>query len=184
MLSYTSVRRAALAVVEYLLGFVALAVFAAVAYAGPQSDERFLGAFKVGALLAAFELAVLLYRTKPANRLIVGANLWLVAGGLAAFFEQWWWLKGYQQLGEGSLFISMLLVGVVTTAFSTAGFVATLGERKAVIAASFALLAGVVVALGLAYHFKVNVKLAGIIPVIALSWFNRFLNLRVRANSA
>ncbi len=78
-------KRVALAVLEYLLGFLALAVFAAVAFgSGAPSDDRLIGAFKLGALLAAIELCVLLLRTAPANRLIIGANLWLLAGGTAA----------------------------------------------------------------------------------------------------
>jgi hypothetical protein len=104
-----TMKRLALALLEYLLGFLALAVFAAVAFSvGAPTDERLIGAFKLGAVLAAVELAVLWARTAPANRLIVGANAWLLAGGLAAFTEQWWWLKGYQHLGETSLFLSMV----------------------------------------------------------------------------
>jgi hypothetical protein len=117
--------RLAVALLEYLLGFLALAVFAAVAFsAGAPTDERLIVAFKLGAVLAGVELAVLLVRAAPANRLIVGANAWLLAGGLAAFTEQWWWLKGYQHLGETSLFLSMLGVGIVATAFTPTGFVA------------------------------------------------------------
>ncbi len=121
-------KRAALAVIEYLLGFLALAVFAALAFSGgAASDERFIFAFKVAGCLAVAELAVLVYRTTPANRLIIGANIWLLAGGLAAFGQQWWLLKAYQRLGESGLFISMLLVGLATTLLSTVGFVAVQG---------------------------------------------------------
>ena len=122
-------RIAALAVLEYLLGFLALALFAFLAFGGgPATDDRLLFAFKASAPVAVFELAVLFWRTAPANRLILGANLWLAAGGLAAFLQQWWWLKGYQQLGEASLFISMGIVGLATTALSPAGFVAAAGH--------------------------------------------------------
>ena len=133
--------RLVVALLEYLLGFLALAVFAAVAFsAGAPTDERLIRAFKLGAVLAAVELAVLWARTAPANRLIVGANAWLLAGGLAAFTEQWWWLKGYQHLGETSLFLSMLGVGIIATAFTPTGFVATDGPRRKVVLASLAML--------------------------------------------
>ena len=82
-------KRVALAILEYALGFLALAVFAALAFGGGKAtDEQMIYAFKVGAVIAAFELAVLFWRREPANRLIIGANLWLLVGGVAAILEQ------------------------------------------------------------------------------------------------
>ncbi len=169
-------KRAALAALDYALGFLALAVFAALAFGkGQASDEQMVFAFKIGAAIAAVELAVLFWRQAPANRLIVGANLWLMAGGAAAALEQWWWLLGYQRIGEASLFIAMLLVGVLSTAFSATGFVAAVGPRTKVLWSSAALLAAVVLALAAAVHFRGDVKFAAVLPVIALSWLNRLL---------
>lgn len=177
-------KRAALAVLEYLLGFLALAVFAYLAFSGgAPSDERLVFAFKVAGGVALVELAALSLRAAPANRLIVGANLWLLAGGLAVFTQQWWWLKGYQQLGESGLFISMLLVGLVTTAFSDAGFVAVSGERRKVVLASLVLLAAVVVALLASVRFRGTVQWAAVVPVIALSWLHRFLKRAVKSGA-
>jgi hypothetical protein len=173
-------RRAAIAVVEYLFGFLALAVFAFLAFgSGPATDDRLVFAFKTSAPVAVLEVAVLLWRSAPANRLILGANLWLVAGGLAAHLQQWWWLKSYQQLGEAGLFISIGLVGLATTALSPSGFVAVVGPRRPVVMASFALLAAVLVALLAAVCFRGNVKFAAVVPVIALSWLNRLLRRTV-----
>ncbi len=173
-------QRAALALVEYLLGFLALAFFAFLAFgSGPATDERLLFAFKAAAPIAVAELVALLWRAAPANRLIVGANLWLVAGGLAAYLQQWWWLKWYQQIGEASLFISMALVGLATTALSPTGFVAAVGPRRPVVLASLGLLAAVCLALVAAVHFRGNVKFAAVLPVIALSWLNRLLRRAV-----
>lgn len=169
-------KRLIVAVVEYLLGFLALAVFAALAFgAGAPSDERFVFAFKVAASVALVELAVLWLRPKPANRLIVAANLWLLAGGIAALFQQWWWLRGYQQLGEASLFMTMLAVGAIATAVSPAGFVAATASRRRVVGCSLVLLAAVGAALAAALHFRGDVKYAAVLPVIALSWLNRAL---------
>jgi hypothetical protein len=172
--------RLAVALLDYLLGFLALVVFASLAFStGTPTDERMLLAFKVGAALAVVELGVLYHRSAPANRLIVGANLWLVAGGLAAVTQQWWWLKGYAYLGEASLFISMFLVGLGTTVFSSAGFVGAQGQRRPVVLASLALLAAVLVALAAAVHFRGNVRFAAVVPVIALSWVQRALHRAV-----
>lgn len=120
-----------MAVFEYLLGFLALAVFAALTFSqGAPSDERLLFVFKAGGGFAVAELAALIFRAVPANRLIVDANLWLAAGGLAARTRQWWWLEGYRYLGESGLFIGIAPVRLVTTLLSGAGFVGVRGERR------------------------------------------------------
>ena len=170
-----------LAILEYLLGFLALAIFAAVAFGkGAPSDEHMVFAFKVSAGVALAELVVLMSRPTPGNRLILGANLWLIAGGAAGFTEQWWWLKGYQRLGEASLFVSMLLVGLLTTAFSPIGFIAASGTHSRVILASVVLLGAVAIALAVSVHYRGDVRLAAVIPIIALSWLYRLLKLFVR----
>ena len=173
-------KAAALAIVEYLLGFIALALFAYLAFGrGPATDDGFVYAFKVSGLVALGELAFLLGRPKPANRLVLGANIWLIAGAAAAYLELWWWLRIYQQFGEASLFASMLIVGLASTWLSPAGFVAKLGPTIEVRRASLLLLASVLVALAVAVYFRGNVKLAAVLPVIALSWLNRLLRLRL-----
>ncbi len=173
-------RTAALAILEYLIGFIALAFFAYLALGrGHSTDEAFVYAFKASSLLAAAELALLLVRKAPANRLILGANFWLIAGGVAAFAEQWWWLRIYQQFGEASLFFAMLLVGVASTLFTPSGFIAKLGPKVSVQRSSLLLLAAVGCALVVAVYFRGNVKYAAVIPVIALSWLNRLLRQRL-----
>ena len=173
-------RTAVLAILEYLVGFIALALFAYLAFGrGPSTDEAFVFAFKASSLLAVVELAFLLARDSPANRLILAANLWLIAGGLAAVLQQWWWLRIYQQFGEASLFLAMLLVGVFSTLSSPSGFIAKVGPKSSVMSASVVLLAAVGGALLVAIYFRGNVKYAAVIPVIALSWLNRFLRHRL-----
>ncbi|MBW0168848.1 MAG: hypothetical protein ACT6SF_03275 [Hydrogenophaga sp.] len=169
-------RRILTATLEYLLGFLALAVFAYLAFAaGPASDERFVHAFKVASVVALLELVALLAREVPANRLIMGANVWLIVGGAAAFLEQWWLLRIYQHFGEASLFASMLLVGVLAMWRTPAGFVGKVGARRVVLQRSWLLLLAVVLALAVAVVFRGNVKVAAVLPVIALSWLNRLL---------
>lgn len=174
-------RAVVLAVAAYLAGFLALAVFAAVAYgAGAPSEARWLLAFKLGGALALAELVFLLgVRRAPANRLILGANLWLVAGGLAAVTGQWWWLRGYERLGEAGLFLAMAVVGLLSLWRSPAGFVAVAGDARRVAQASWLLLGGVGLALGAAVWFRGQVQWAAVVPVIALSWLARALRLWV-----
>ena len=173
-------RSAVLAVLEYLIGFIALALFAYLAFShGASSDDSFALAFKASALLAVVEIWYLLARAAPVNRLILGANIWLITGGVAAFLEQWWSLRIYQQAGEASLFLAMLLVGLVFTFSSPAGFIAKTGPKSSVRQASLVLLTAVVCALVVAVFFRGNVKYAAVIPVITLSWLNRLLRHRL-----
>lgn len=177
-------RRLLAIVVEYLLGFLALAVFAYLAFgSGPQSDERFVYAFKVAAAVALVELAVLFVRPQPANRLIIGANLWLAVGGAAAVLQQWWLLRVYQQFGEGSLFASMLVVGAVSCIWSPVGFIAKAGPARVVLSRSVLLLVAVGAALAVAVYFRGNVKYAAVLPVVALSWLNRLLRQGVQSEA-
>ena len=173
-------RTAPLAILEYLIGFIALAFFAYLAFGrGQTTDESFVFAFKASSFLAIGELVFLLARTAPANRLILGANLWLIAGGAAAFTQQWWWLRVYQQFGEASLFLAILMVGVVSTLFTPSGFIGKLGPRLSVQRSSLLLLVAVGCALAVAVYFRGNVKYAAVIPIIALSWLNRLLRHRL-----
>ena len=68
--------RLSVGLIGYLLGFLALAVFAGYAFAaGPQpTPERWVAAFKRGELIALAVVAVLLWRPQPANRLVLGGN--------------------------------------------------------------------------------------------------------------
>ena len=176
-------QRAVITIAEYLLGFFALAVFAAYAFGtGETSTERLITAFKFGASLAAIELLFLAVRKTPANRLILGANLWLILGGFAAFTQQWWFLRVYERFGEASLFATIFAVGVVATAVTPSGFVAAVGTKRKVMLASLTLLAAVGGALVLAIAYKGNVKIAAVLPIIGLSWLNRGLGLYAKSD--
>ena len=169
-------RRLLAGLIDYLLGFLALTFFAFLAFGRPNpTDEHLVFAFKAAAPVAVAELAALAWRTRPANRLILGANLWLIAGGLAAWLEQWWWLLAYKQWGEAGLFATMMTVGFLSTAFSPTGFVGAVGPRHTTVIASAWLLVAVGFALLAAIYFRGDVKLAAVVRVIALSWVNRLL---------
>jgi hypothetical protein len=177
-------RRILLAIAEYLLGFLALAIFAYLAFASdPTSDERFVYAFKIASVVAVVELAVLLTRDSAANRLVIGANIWLAVGGAAAFLEVWWVLRVYQRFGEASLFASMFAVGLVSMAVSPAGFIGKAGKRSVVLQRSVILLLAVGAALTTAVYYRGNVKYAAVFPVIALSWLYRLLRQAVPSDA-
>jgi hypothetical protein len=177
----TRLKSTLFAIIEYLLGFIALAVFVAYAYAnGTPTVARWETAFKLGAVLAALEITILSFRKAPMNRLILGGNIWLLAGGLAFIAGQESFLRVYERLGEVSVFIAILAVGILTTAFSKHGFVGVEGSSRAVISQSLWLIAGVVAALSMAVYFKGNVKLAAVLPLTALAFLNRYLKYKIK----
>jgi len=108
-----------------LIQFFPLSTFATYAfYQGAPSNERWLVAFQLGALLGIIQLAIILPQTKPLNRLVLAGNIYLILGGLAAYFQQWWYLKFYDSLRESAIIMLMLIVGVISTFYSTSGFIA------------------------------------------------------------
>jgi hypothetical protein len=78
----------------------------------------------------------------------------------------------------------MFAVGLAATAFTPTGFVAAAGPRNRVVWTSLAMLLAVLAALWASVHFRGNVKLAGVVPVIALSWLNRLLKRVATSGSA
>ena len=169
-------KTAAITVIEYLLGFMALAIFVAYAYAqGTPTIARWEQAFKLGAVLAALEIAILYARKPPMNRLILGGNIWLLAGGLAFVFGHEKFLRFYESMGEASVFAAMLCVGIIATVFSKTGFIGVQASRKKVFKFSAYLLFATTLALGIAILYKGNVKMAGVLPLTALAVFHRYL---------
>lgn len=107
-----------------LFQFLPLSVFVTYAYwHGSPGPERWVEAFKVGAALALVQFVLALLGTTPVNRLILGANLYLLVGGAAGVAKQWDVLTLYGRFMESGVFVYMTLVGLVTTVWSPVGYV-------------------------------------------------------------
>lgn len=167
--------------VDTVSGFVQffpLSLFATYAFwRGAPTNQRWLIAFELAALAAVVQLAILLPQRRPLNRLILGANLYLLIGGAAALGRQWWVLDAYGTLRESGIFVSMLVVGVVSTFATSAGFVAVPGApRDAVRRASLWLLAATLGAAATAVAFRGDRTWAAVVPVFALAVSQRVLS--------
>jgi alpha-beta hydrolase superfamily lysophospholipase len=169
-----------------LVQFLPLSVFAAYAFGqGAPTDDRWVVAFELAAVAAVVQLAILLPRRRPTNRLILGANLYLLVGGAAAFAQQWWLLHLYSTLRESAIFLFMAGVGMVTTLATAGGFVAAEGApRGAVRRASLALLGATLAAVAVSATFRGDRTWAAVAPMIALAVLHRALRSRVQAASA
>lgn len=156
-----------------LIQFLPLSTFATFAFwHGTPSNERWLEAFQLGALLGVFQLAILLPQKKPLNRLVLAGNLYLIFGGLAAYFQQWWYLKLYDSLRESAIFIFMISVGVLSTLVSPSGFVAVKGSARKF---SIYLLVATIAMLPFAIIFEGERTYAAVLPIIFLAILQRFL---------
>ncbi|WP_373975535.1 nucleoporin NDC1 [Chitinibacter sp. SCUT-21] len=164
-----------------LVQFFPLSIFALYAFwHGAPSDERWLAAFQIGALLALIQLIWVLRQAQPANRLILAANLYLIAGGMAAFFQQWWFLKLYGSLRVAAIFVFILAVGIVTTLCSPAGFIAqAAAPTQQVRTASYYLLAATLIALTVSLYYRGNQTWAAVVPIVSLVILQRILARRV-----
>jgi non-heme chloroperoxidase len=178
-----STARRLLDTVSGAVQFFPLSVFAAYAFRyGVPTNERWIVAFELAAVVAVIQLAIVLPQRRPANRLILGANLYLLVGGAAAAGRQWWLLEAYGVLGESAIFLFMLAVGGVTTAATRAGFVAVDdASRDEVRRASLWLLGTTVAAVVAAVAFRGHRTWAALVPMIVLALVQRWLRSRLRS---
>lgn len=160
-----------------LIQFLPLSLFATYAFWHGAPDElRWQHAFQMASVAALAQLAIVLPQSRPASRLVLAANLYLLLGGLAFFAQQWWFLQLYDSLRESAIFIIMLGVGVATTIGSRAGFVAACSVPRAqVVRASLWLLAATAVALVVSMGYRGDRYLAGVYPIVALAVTHRML---------
>ncbi len=157
-----------------LIQFFPLSTFAAFAFwNGIPSNERWLDAFQFGALLGLIQLAILLPQKKPLNRLVLAGNIYLILGGLAVFFQQWWFMKVYGSLRESAIILLMAITGIITTLLSSSGFVAVKGSARQY---SIYLLAATILMLPFAIYFEGNRTYAAILPIIFLAILQRYLS--------
>jgi hypothetical protein len=156
-----------------LIQFFPLSTFATYAFwSGIPSNERWLEAFQLGALLAIVQFIVLLVQVKPMNRLVLAGNIYLLLGGSAVYFQQWWYLEIYNYLRESAIIFLMILIGFVTTFTSSSGFIAVTGSERKL---SYYLLSATILALPFAFYFEGNRTYSAVLPIISLALFHRYL---------
>lgn len=164
-------------VIFALIQFVPLTLFATYAFwDGVPDDARWEVAFKLASLAAVIQLAIVLPQRRPSNRLVLAANLYLLLGGLAFLTQQWWFLRLYDELQESAIFIMMLVVGIVATLATPAGYIGAQGAPvRQVKRTSYWLLLATALALALAVTFRGDRYLAAVYPIIGLAIIHRWL---------
>ena len=157
-----------------LIQFFPLSMFATYAFwSGVPSNDRWVDAFQISACLGLIQLAILLPQKAPLNRLVLAGNIYLILGGLAGFFQQWWYLKLYGSLRESAIILLMVIVGSFTTFISSSGFIAVKGSPRKL---SIYLLSATVLMVPFALYFEGNRIYAAVLPIIFLAIFQRYLS--------
>ena len=125
--------------------------------------------FYIGALLAIVLTTLQYYSGFILDRLMMGANLFLVA---SAFFFLFQINPCLSVLGayKGPCFIAaVLLVGIYTTFFTRYGFIGATGDHKKILTASIILLASTAAALAWSFLFNHHgLLVSAVAPFIAL----------------
>lgn len=160
-----------------LVQFAPLSLFAAYAFwNGAADDQRWEVAFKLASVAAIIQLAIILPQRRPANRLVLAANVYLLLGGIAFITRQWWYLALYDALRESAIFIIMLAVGAITTLASRAGYIGVTDvPRRFVVRASVILWLATLAALALSIQFRGDRYLAAVWPIVGLAVLQRIL---------
>jgi len=166
-----------------LFQFLPLSLFSTIGFWQPQtSNETWLLAFQVAALVGICQLLLIAKLSTVMSRLILSANIYLILGGLASFFQQWWYLELYNTLQESAIFIVMICVGLSTMFFSNYGFVGinkTLAvrvkERIDINKKSVYLFIAVLISFVVSVVFRGDIAISVVIPIIALALFQRYL---------
>jgi hypothetical protein len=166
-----------------LVQFFPLSLFATYAFwRGQPNGDRWISAFILGAVAATIQLAIVLPRPSPVNRLILGANLYLLVGGAGALARQWWVLRTYGRLNESGIFLFMLVVGIVTTFSTSAGFVGVSnGDPDVVRRYSLWLLGATAAVVTASVAFQGNRTWSAVAPLIGLALLQRLFVRRVSA---
>lgn len=165
-----------------LLSFVPIFVFAV--YARIKQFELILGScnvawqepFYIGALLA-IALTTLQYLSGLIiDRLMMGANLFLVASAFFFLFQInpcLSFLGGYK---GPSFILAVLVVGIVSTFFTRYGFVGCTGDHNKIRYASLLLLIATLATLAWAFVFNhQGLLLSAVAPFVVLRVLNEFL---------
>lgn len=162
-----------------LLSFIPIFVF--VMYA---RIKQFLGScnvawqepFYIGALLAIVLTTLQCYSGLILDRLMMGANLFLVASATFFLFQINPCLSFLGAYKGPSFILAVLLVGIYSTFFTRYGFVGCTGDQSKIRYASLILLVATVAALAWAFIFNHHgLLISAVAPFITLRMLNEYL---------
>ncbi len=165
-----------------LLQFLPLTIFIGVARYFGFTAEAWSYAFQVGALIGILELVLILSLVnQPLNRMLWGANLFLIFGGIAFGMSLTPLMSAMDYFKASAIFISVGLVCFVALLTSETGvFEKSLSTSPRQRFYSFVFLGGVVLAFTWSFAYKDNNTWGGTIPFVALIFLKLALQKHLR----
>lgn len=164
----------------FLVQYIPLSAFLAIVRWSDQTGPNWKLAFVIGGCIALIELFFLLINKKVIDRFIMAINIFLFVGGLGFLFDIHPILNLYDRLMQSALFVSILLVGVVTTLFSIYGFIGVGHPNKQLIRnRSIYLLMASLLACTLSLFFRQDMLFGGTLPFIGLLVSRKMLCLNM-----
>jgi hypothetical protein len=166
--------------------FFPLSVFVGHAFwEGPPASDRWLHSFMISGLVALGQFIVLSKSPKPFNRLILGANVYLMFGGFSAAIRWLTALELLNALREVGVLLSMLFVGLVATLSTSAGFIGIVNDQEAskIKRLSLIMIFATLLGLLLSIFYKGNFLVSAVLPITALGIVNKALGAKVADTS-
>lgn len=137
--------------------------------------------FYIGALLAIVLTTLQYYTGLILDRLMMGANLFLIASAFFFLFQINPCLSFLGAYKGPSFIVAVLLVGIYTTFFTRYGFVGCTGDHHKIRHASLLLIIATLAALAWAFIFNPHgLLISAVIPFIALRMLNEYLKTGIQ----
>jgi hypothetical protein len=168
-----------------LLQFFPLSVFFKMAHLnGPPQAADWMHAYQWGGAAAILQFALSMFFSQghPLNRIILGVNLYLMIGGVAVVTNQLALLEMLNNLKERAIFLCLLIVGILTTFASKAGFVGAIetSMKRDIRTYSIWLILLTCAALAASFWFKGQIIFSAAAPLIMLSVATRLFKRRLQ----
>lgn len=136
-------------------------------------------AFQIGGLVALAQTTYFLYSQLHINRFLAAVNLFILGGAIGLGFQIGWLENAYEALKQTTLFISLLVVGIVTTLFSSQGFIdVSRGQRRKIIQDSLLLVAATMAACFWSWYWR-DLFFVSVAPFILLIFLQKILAAHV-----
>ena len=164
-----------------VIEFIPISAFVYVVRLTDENGVNWKLAFVLGACLAVIEKAFLMAKRLPLDRISIGADVFLIVGGIAYLFKIHLILNIYGLLYQATLFAALLAVGIFTTILSERGFVGIKHhERRRVIHYSIFQLGAGVIAFLVSFTSRGDVFFAWILPFTGMVVINWILAKKLR----
>lgn len=164
-----------------LIQFIPLSVFLGVARSFNYTHEAWAIAFQLGAVVGLLEMIILLpLLGNGVSRLIAGTNVFLIAGGIAFFFNISILLNLIGTLREAGLFISLALASLLGIFITPTGvFERRFSKCQAEKNYSVIFLIGIAAALSVSIFYRGNPMMAGAVPFVFILLLKQYLQRKL-----